>query len=58
VVHGREDRVVPPECGLLIANSIPDADLHLFGAVGTGCRVSSRAALPRWSAISSASKPV
>ena len=28
VVHGREDRVVPPECGLLIANSIPDADLQ------------------------------
>jgi 2-hydroxy-6-oxo-octa-2,4-dienoate hydrolase len=34
VVHGREDRVVPPECGLLIANSIPDADLHLFGRCG------------------------
>ena len=34
VVHGREDRVVPPECGLLIANSIPDADLHLFGHCG------------------------
>lgn len=34
VVHGREDRVVPPECGLLIANSVPDADLHLFGRCG------------------------
>lgn len=34
VVHGREDRVVPPQCGLLIANSIPDADLHLFGRCG------------------------
>lgn len=34
VVHGREDRVVPPECGLLIANSIADADLHLFGRCG------------------------
>lgn len=34
VVHGREDRVVPPECGLLIANSIPNADLHLFGRCG------------------------
>lgn len=34
VVHGREDAVVPPECGLLIANSIPDADLHLFGRCG------------------------
>lgn len=34
VVHGREDRVVPPECGLLIANSVPNADLHLFGRCG------------------------
>lgn len=34
VVHGREDRVVPPECGLLIANTIPNADLHLFGRCG------------------------
>ncbi|NWA91433.1 alpha/beta fold hydrolase [Pseudomonas sp. D8002] len=34
VVHGREDRVVPPQCGLLIANSVPDADLHLFGRCG------------------------
>lgn len=34
VVHGREDRVVPPACGLLIANSVPDADLHLFGRCG------------------------
>lgn len=34
VVHGREDRVVPPECGLLIARSVPNADLHLFGRCG------------------------
>jgi 2-hydroxy-6-oxo-octa-2,4-dienoate hydrolase len=34
VVHGREDRVVPPACGLLIANSVPEADLHLFGRCG------------------------
>lgn len=34
VVHGREDRVVPPECGLLIANTVPNADLHLFGNCG------------------------
>ncbi|MEN0108007.1 MAG: alpha/beta hydrolase [Pseudomonas sp.] len=34
VVHGREDRVVPPACGQLIANSIPNADLHLFGQCG------------------------
>lgn len=34
VVHGREDRVVPPQCGLLIANSVPNADLHLFARCG------------------------
>ncbi|WP_298050290.1 alpha/beta hydrolase [uncultured Paenalcaligenes sp.] len=34
VVHGREDGVVPPECGILIANSVPNADLHLFGRCG------------------------
>src|SRR5699024_1796784 len=34
VVHGREDKVVPPECGLLLANSIPNADLYLFGQCG------------------------
>lgn len=34
VVHGREDKVVPPECGLLIANSVPNADLYLFGRCG------------------------
>lgn len=34
VVHGREDGVVPPACGLLIANSVPNADLHRFGRCG------------------------
>lgn len=34
VVHGREDGVVPPECGILIANTVPNADLHLFGRCG------------------------
>lgn len=34
VLHGREDAVVPPACGLLLANSIPNADLYLFGQCG------------------------
>jgi 2-hydroxy-6-oxo-octa-2,4-dienoate hydrolase len=34
VLHGREDRVVPPELGLRLANAIPNADLHLFGQCG------------------------
>lgn len=34
VLHGREDRVVPPQCGFLLAQSIPRAELHLFGQCG------------------------
>ncbi len=34
VLHGREDRVVPPACGQLLARAIPRADLHLFGQCG------------------------
>lgn len=34
VLHGREDRVVPVECGKLLAHAIPRADLHVFGQCG------------------------
>ena len=34
VLHGREDRVIPPELGLRIARAAPNADLHLFGRCG------------------------
>lgn len=34
VLHGREDGVVPPACGQLLAQHIPDAQLHLFGRCG------------------------
>ena len=34
VLHGREDAVVPPECGLRIAHNVPRADLHMFGGCG------------------------
>lgn len=34
VLHGREDRVVPLQCGQLLAASIPQADLHVFGQCG------------------------
>jgi 2-hydroxy-6-oxo-octa-2,4-dienoate hydrolase len=34
VLHGREDRVVPVECGLLLARAIPKAEFHMFGQCG------------------------
>lgn len=34
VLHGREDNVVPTECGFLLAQTIPNAELHLFGKCG------------------------
>jgi 2-hydroxy-6-oxo-octa-2,4-dienoate hydrolase len=34
ILHGREDRVIPPELGLRLANRIPDAEFHLFGRCG------------------------
>lgn len=34
VLHGREDSVVPMECGLRIATRCPNAQLHVFGKCG------------------------
>lgn len=33
-LHGREDKIVPPECSLRIARCCPNAELHLFGKCG------------------------
>jgi len=43
VLHGREDRVVPPACGQLLARAIPNADLHLFGHCGHWVQTERRA---------------
>ena len=43
VLHGREDRVVPPSCGQLLARAIPKADLHLFGHCGHWVQTERRA---------------
>jgi 2-hydroxy-6-oxo-octa-2,4-dienoate hydrolase len=34
VLHGRDDRVVPPDCGLLIHRSVSNSQLHMFGQCG------------------------
>jgi 2-hydroxy-6-oxo-octa-2,4-dienoate hydrolase len=44
VVHGREDRVVPPTCGQLIFQSVKNADLHMFGNCGHWVQIEKRAA--------------
>ena len=43
VLHGREDRVVPLECGQLLARAIPRADLHVFGRCGHWVQTERRA---------------
>jgi 2-hydroxy-6-oxo-octa-2,4-dienoate hydrolase len=43
VLHGREDRVVPVQCGQLLAQHIPNADLHLFAKCGHWVQVERRA---------------
>ncbi len=34
VMHGRDDRVIPPEMGLKLARAIPAAEFHMFGGCG------------------------
>lgn len=34
VLHGREDKVIPVEMGILLARSMPRAELHMFGRCG------------------------
>lgn len=34
VLHGREDKVIPVEMGILLGRSMPRAELHMFGRCG------------------------
>lgn len=34
VLHGREDKVIPVDMGILLARSMPRAELHMFGQCG------------------------
>ena len=43
VLHGREDRVVPPACGRLLAATIPGADLYQFARCGHWVQTERRA---------------
>jgi len=43
VLHGRQDRVVPLDCGQLLARAIPQADLHVFAQCGHWVQTERRA---------------
>jgi len=34
ILQGREDRVIPVELGLRLAQNIPNAEFHMFGQCG------------------------
>ncbi len=42
VIHGREDRVIPPEVGLRLHRLIPRSELHMFGACGHWTQIEKR----------------
>lgn len=42
ILHGREDAVVPPQCGWALANAIPSSEMHLFGQCGHWVQVEHR----------------
>jgi 2-hydroxy-6-oxo-octa-2,4-dienoate hydrolase len=44
VLHGRDDKVVPLECGLVLHRSIPNSELHVFGHCGHWVQVEREAA--------------
>lgn len=44
VLHGRDDRVVPADCGLLIHRCVPRSDLHMFGQCGHWVQLEREAA--------------
>ncbi|MEZ5840126.1 MAG: alpha/beta fold hydrolase [Hyphomicrobiales bacterium] len=47
VVHGREDKVIPPEASVRIFNLLPDARLHMFGRCGHWTQIEHAAAFNR-----------
>lgn len=43
ILHGREDGVVPMECGLTLSANIPNSDLFVFGQCGHWVQTEQRA---------------
>lgn len=47
IVHGREDRVIPPEASRRLFELLPGADLHMFGRCGHWTQIEHAAAFNR-----------
>jgi 2-hydroxy-6-oxo-octa-2,4-dienoate hydrolase len=47
VLHGREDSVVPPDCGMLIHRNVVNSQLHMFGRCGHWVQVEMESAFIR-----------
>jgi 2-hydroxy-6-oxo-octa-2,4-dienoate hydrolase len=43
ILHGREDRVVPPDCARALNAAIADSELHVFGRCGHWVQIERRA---------------
>lgn len=44
IIHGREDRIIPPACAERLFKLIPDAELHMFGRCGHWTQIERAAA--------------
>lgn len=42
ILHGREDKVVPLNCGQILSENIPNSDLHVFGQCGHWVQVEQK----------------
>ena len=47
VIHGREDKVIPPEASVRLFQTLPDARLHMFGRCGHWTQIEHAAAFNR-----------
>lgn len=44
IIHGREDRIIPPACSERLFKLIPNAELHMFGRCGHWTQIERAAA--------------
>jgi pimeloyl-ACP methyl ester carboxylesterase len=47
IIHGREDRVIPMQNGIALVNTLPNAQLHIFGHCGHWTQIEQKHAFNR-----------